>query len=218
MIPKLVRSFIAFSVATMLTQMILFGYFVTQGVINSDNSTKIIALLNGIDISADQFEELLRQSEDREQPDFDEILDARKTTGYDMDIRLRSQKEFRDDLTAMLANLREERDRFDTRLVKFRRELEEIRDGATNEGIQTVQRTLQSLDAQQAKEQLLIMYDDERIDDVVTIVQAMSTDKRKDILAEFVTPEEAEKLADILYRIGEGIPTTSLINQAIEDR
>jgi hypothetical protein len=218
MIPKLVRSFIAFSVATMLTQMILFGYFVTQGVINSDNSTKIIALLNGIDISADQFEELLRQSEDREQPDFDEILDARKTKGYDMDIRLRSQKEFRDDLTAMLANLREERDRFDTRLVKFRRELEEIRDGARNEGIQTVQRTLQSLDAQQAKEQLLIMYDDERIDDVVTIVQAMSTDKRKDILAEFVTPEEAEKLADILYRIGEGIPTTSLINQAIEDR
>lgn len=215
---KLVSAFTAFCIATILTQMILFGYFVTQGVINGDNVTKIIALLNGIDISADHLEHLLESSLDREQPDFDEILDARKTTGYDMDIRLRSQKEFRSDLAAMLADLREERDKFDLRLQNFRRELEEIREGARNEGLRNVQRTLQSLDAAQAKEQLLIMYDDERIDDVVTIVQAMSTEKRKDILAEFTAPEEAEKLADILYRIGEGMPTTSLINQAIEDR
>ena len=175
-------------------------------------------LLNGIDISGDHLEELLRNGQDREQPDFDEILDARKTGGYDMDIRLRSQQEFREDLRSMLAEVRDGRDRLDARVAKFRQELEEIRAGAHKEGLMAVQRTLQSLDAAQAKEQLLIMYEDERIDDVVTIVQAMSTDKRKDILAEFVTKDEADKLADILYRISEGMPTTSLINQAIEDR
>jgi hypothetical protein len=61
------------------------------------------------------------------------------------------------------------------------------------------------------------MYDDERIDDVVNIVQAMSTEKRKDILAEFVSKDETVKLADILRRIGEGTPTTTLINQARSD-
>ncbi len=81
-----------------------------------------------------------------------------------------------------------------------------------------MQRTLQSLDAVQAKEQLLIMYEDERIDDVVTIVQAMSTDKRKDILAEFVSKDESEILAEILRRIGEGMPITGLINEASNDR
>ena len=81
----------------------------------------------------------------------------------------------------------DERARLDERLTSFRTELEEIRQGAQKQGLQDVQRTLQTLDAAQAKEQLLIMYEDERIDDVVTIVQAMSTDKRKDILAEFVS-------------------------------
>jgi len=131
-----------------------------------------------------------------------------------MDIRLRSQKEYRDELNTMLAELRTERDRFDERLTSFRRELEEIREGVQKEGLQDVQRTLQALDPDQAKQQLLIMYDDERIDDVVTIVQAMSTDKRKDILAEFVSKDEADKLAEILRRISEGMPTSSLIDKA----
>ena len=111
--------------------------------------------------------------------------------------------------------------RFDERLerLRSRRELEEIREkGQQKKGLQDVQRTLQSLDAAQAKEQLLIMYDDERIDDVVTIVQAMSTDKRKDILAEFVSKDESTKLAEILRRIGEGMPITSLINEASNNR
>jgi hypothetical protein len=144
-------------------------------------------------------------------------LEARKNDSYDEDLKERSQKEFQDELTAMQTDLRDERARFDERLVAFRAELEEIRTGAQKEGLETVQRTLQTLDAAQAKEQLLIMYDDDRIDDVVTIVQAMSPDKRKDILAEFVLDGEPEKLADILQRISEGMPTTSLIDKVNED-
>jgi hypothetical protein len=81
-----------------------------------------------------------------------------------------------------------------------------------------VQRMIQSLDADQAKQHLLIMYEDERIDDVVTIVQAMPTEKRKDILAAFVTKDEADKLAEILRRIGAGMPTADVIDRADENR
>lgn len=218
MISKLSSVFAAFCVATVLTQIILFGYFLTRGVVNGETTTKVVALLNGIDISGNRLQQILRQSEDREQPDFDDILEARKMESYDMDLRLRSEKKFRDDLSVKLAELTDERERFDERLASFRRELEEIREGAQKQGLQDVQRTLQSLDADQAKEQLLIMYEDERIDDVVTIVQAMSTEKRKDILAEFVSKDESDKLSDILRRIGEGMPITSLINKASDDR
>jgi len=218
MIDKLMKAFAAFSVATVITQMILMGYFLVQGNLNAETSTKVIALLNGIDISGNRLRQVLRASEDREQPDFDEILEARKLKSYDMDMRLRSQKMFREDLASMLADLTQERERFDERLASFQRELEEIREGAQIEGLQDVQRTLQSLDAEQAKQQLLIMYEDERIDDVVTIVQAMPTEKRKDILAEFTTKDEADKLAEILRRIGDGMPTTSLIDEASQNR
>jgi hypothetical protein len=217
MMAKLSKAFAAFCVATVLTQAILLGYFLTRGSLNGESTTKIIALLNGIDISGNRLQQILRQSEDREQPDFDEILEARKMKSYDMDIRHRSQKELENHLSTMLAELRDERDRLDERLVAFRQELEETRKGAQKEGLLDVQRTLQALDADQAKQQLLIMYDEERIDDVVTIVQAMSTEKRKDILAEFVSREEADKLAEILRRISEGVPTSSLIDRASDD-
>ena len=201
MISKLTSAFAAFCVATVLTQVILTGYVASQGALTAETMTKMLALINGIDITGNKLQQILRDSEDREQPDFDEILEARRMWSYDMDMRLRSQTEFRDELSTMLAELREERDRFDERLASFRRELEEIRQGAQQAGLQDVQRTLQSLDPAQAKQQLLIMYDDERIDDVVTIVQAMSTDKRKDLLAEFVSNDEAEKVAEILRRM-----------------
>ena len=37
---------------------------------------------------------------------------------------------------------------------------------------------------------------------------------RRFLLAEFTTPDEAEKLHVILQRIGDGLPTTQLIDQA----
>ncbi len=215
MISKLLGAFAAFCVATVLTQLILFGYFLTRGSVNGDTATKVVGLLNGIDISGNRLRQILRASEDREQPDFDDILEARKMESYDMDVRLRSQKEYRDLLKTLEADIKQSGAKLDERLTEFRRELEEIQEVALKEGIQDVQRTIQSLDAVQAKEQLLIMYDDERIDDVVTIVKAMSSEKRSNILGEFVNEanKEPEKLAEILRRIGEGMPTTALIDE-----
>ncbi|MGB7327214.1 MAG: hypothetical protein WBD31_20225 [Rubripirellula sp.] len=216
MMSKLAKAFVGFSVATIITQMILFGYILSRGHMNGDTFTKVIALANGIDISGNRLQQILKQSEDREQPDFDEILEARKLQGYDSEVRIKSQLAFRDEVSTELAALKTERNRFDERLTSFRRELEEIQQGAQQKGIQDVQRTLQTLDPAQAKEQLLIMYDDGRIDNVVTIIQAMSSEKRKDILAEFVGNGDKDKLADILRRIGDGEPTTSLIDKTAE--
>lgn len=218
MIGKLLRGFTIFCVGTIVTQFILLGYFLARGSLSGDTPAKIVGLLNGIDISGNRLQMILRQSEDREQPDFDEILAARKLEGYDIDLRLRSQRALENELATMLAELRDDRDRLDGRLVAFKSELEQIREGVQQEGLKDVGRTLAALDAEQAKEQLLIMYDEKRIDDVVTIVQAMPSDKRKDILAEFVSPQEMETLAEILRLISDGQPTTGLIDEANSPR
>ena len=213
MISNLLRGLAAFCVATVLTQVILLSYFLIQGTLNRNSAIQLVALVNGIDVSGNRLQEFLRKSNDVEQPSFDEILDQRKMKSLDMDIRLRSQQEFRDELSIMLAELRDDQDRFSDRLLAFRTELKELNQEAQENGLQEVQRTLQSLDPEQAKEQLLIMYDDKRIDDVVTILQAMSTDARKDILAEFTTPADIDILADVLRRISEGMPVSSLIKE-----
>lgn len=213
MISKLLGAFGAFCVATVIAQMILFTYFLTRGSLNGDTATKVVALLNGIDITGNRLQQIMRASEDREQPDFDDILEARKMESFDMDVRLRSQKEYRDELATMLAEIKEEGAQLDERVANFRAEIDEIDKSAQKKGIQDVQRTLESLDPAQAKEQLLLMYDDQRVDEVVTIVKAMSSEKRSNILGEFVGEKDAEKLAEILRRIGEGMPTTSLIDE-----
>ena len=213
MISNLLRGLTAFCVATVLTQVILLSYFLIQGTLNRNSAIQLVALVNGIDVSGNRLQEFLRKSKDVEQPSFDEILDQRKMKSLDMDIRLRSQQEFRDELSIMLAELRDDQDRFSDRLLAFRTELKELNEEAQENGLQEVQRTLHSLDPEQAKEQLLIMYDDKRIDDVVTILQAMSTDARKDILAEFTTPADIDILADVLRRISEGMPVSSLIKE-----
>ncbi|MCC9645317.1 hypothetical protein LOC71_23810 [Rhodopirellula sp. JC740] len=210
----LMRLFAMMSTATCVTLLILMGYFASRGTLNASTLTKVIALMNGIDITGNQLRQIMQESEDREQPDFDEILDARRRDGLDSDIRMRSLKEAKNDIALQMAELKLQRERFDERRSSFDRSLDEIRKGAQDEGLQEVQRTLQALEAEQAKEQLLRMYDDDEIDDVVSIIQAMPIDKRKDILAEFATPEEMDKLYEILRRIGEGMPTTGLIDEA----
>ena len=216
MMSKILRGLAAFCVATVLTQVILLSYFLIRGTLNRNSAIQLIALVNGIDVSGMRLQEIYRQSEDYEQPSYTEILTQRKMMSLDMDVRLRSQQEFRDELSIMLADLRTDQDRFSDRLLAFRNELKELSEEAQDNGLQDVQRTLQSLDPEQAKEQLLIMYDDKRIDDVVTILQAMSTDARKDILAEFTTPDDVDILADVLRRISEGMPVSSLIKETDE--
>ena len=210
------RGLAAFCVATILTQVILLSYFLIRGTLNRNSAIQLIALVNGIDVSGMRLQEIYRQSENYEQPSYAEVLAQRQMNSLDMDIRLRSQQQFRDELSVMLADLRTDQDRFSDRLLAFRKELKELTDESQDNGLQDVQRTLQSLDPEQAKEQLLIMYDDKRIDDVVTILQAMSTDARRDILAEFTTPNDVDILADVLRRISEGMPVSSLIKETDE--
>ena len=79
--------------------------------------------------------------------------------------------------------------------------------GARDAALLEVQRTLEAIAPKQAKEQLLRMLAeaktpaDQPMEDVLRILKAMPLDKRKKILAEFKTPEEIEKLADVLREI-----------------
>lgn len=136
------RGIAAFCVATVLTQAILLSYFLIQGTMNRKTAVQLIALVNGIDVTGNRLQEFLRRSEEYEQPSFEEILDERKMKSLDMDVRLRSQQEFRDELSIMLADLRTDQDRFSNRLLAFRTELKELKQEAEESGIQEVQRTI----------------------------------------------------------------------------
>ena len=96
----------------------------------------------GLTLLETAFKSFCVEVEEYEQPSFEEILDERKMKSLDMDVRLRSQQEFRDELSIMLADLRTDQDRFSNRLLAFRTELKELKQEAEESGIQEVQRTI----------------------------------------------------------------------------
>ncbi len=204
------RALTVFCIATVLTQLILTGYFLTRGSLSSDTLTRVIALMNGIDISGNRLQQIIQAGEDREQPDFNEILEARKLDSLDMEMQLRSLAKFRDEISQKLAKLKADSENFDDRRAALNADLEEVKKGAQDEGLSEVQRTIQVLPPAQAKQQLKIIYDDDRVDDVVNIVKAMSTEKKAEVLAEF--EDEPDILAEILKQIAAGLPTTELID------
>jgi hypothetical protein len=69
----------------------------------------------------------------------------------------------------------------------------------------------------QAKDQILKMLDepstvaDDPMQDVVTVLKSMADDKRKKLLGEFKTPEEADRLAEILREVRLGLPDSDVI-------
>jgi rubrerythrin len=210
----MIRLFAAFCVGTLLTQFIMFGYFATRGTLNGDTVTKVVALVNGIDITGEKLRQVLQKSEQKESPNFEEVLRQRMLAGTEMELRLRSQQAYENELTRLLEELKAAEARFDLRREAFDRKLEDVQRNAQDAGIKELQRTLQSLPVEQAKVQLLKFYDAGQIDDVVNIIQGIPLDIRKDIMAEFIEPAEAEKLHDVLRRIGEGQPLSSFIDEA----
>lgn len=214
----MIRLFAAFCVGTILTQLIMLGYFATRGTLSGDTVTKVVALANGIDITGERLRQVLQKSEQKEQPDFEEVLRQRMLAGTEMELRLRSQQAYENELTRLLEELKAAEARFDLRRDAFDRKLEDVQRNAQDAGIKELQRTLQSLPVEQAKVQLLKFYDAGQIDDVVNIIQGIPLDIRKEIMAEFVEPAEAEKLHDLLRRIGEGQPLSSFIDEAKQGR
>lgn len=211
---KVLRLFAALCVATVLTQLVITTVYAVRGTLNPDSATQIVGLLNGIDMSAERIRVAMVDSETTQQPSYEEVLRERAIEGLDMDLRLSSQAKYREELEMMLANLREERDRFDLRREEFQEELKRIKEGAQKDGMRELQKTLQAMDPEQAKEQLVRMYEDDRIEDIVNIIQATALDKRTDILAEFVSEQEAALLEEILRRIGQGEPMATVIDRA----
>ena len=70
---------------------------------------------------------------------------------------------------------------------------------------------LESIKAKQAKELLLEMLDQQEINDVVTLLKGMPNVKAAKIIGEFKTPDELEKIGQVLRLIREGTPVSDLV-------
>jgi hypothetical protein len=207
-----------FCVATVLAQVAALGGLAAKGALDRGRLLRVVAALHGLDLVTMQAQLVApKPVANAEQSSIRDRLIARDLKSLDLDLRQSSLEKGRSDLLAMqsalateIASFGETRKAYDTRL-------KELAEEAKTESLKDVQRTIEAMQPEQAKIQLLKMIKDEKMDDVVTIIKTMSADKRKKLVATFKDGADEEQLYEILKSIRDGDPLVSTIRDAQGD-
>jgi hypothetical protein len=218
MIGKLFRAmgwlFSSACMATVLALLVLAGYCWSRGVIDADKLADIAAVFDG-SASALRPEEKIIDLHDRaNQPSLVDIARARAIKSRDFELReqmLHSQwGELKDERVKLTGEI----DRYNRVKTALDRQLDTLRAATISNSQETTRLILENMKPKQAKEQVVRMVDEGSMNEVVALLSAMTPGKRAKVITEFKTPDEVDKLAEILKVIREGEPELSLIDQA----
>ena len=220
MITRLLKNgaslFLYFCAATLLAQLIIVVYLWATWELNREKVIQMLAIAQGIDLFAAQEDAQTEEGEiPPEEPSYQDWIDRRATMFRDVELREQALQNALARLKTDQQQLAQNRKTFEQLQASFQSELLALQEDAEVEGRQTVARILESIKPKQAKDQLLEMLDNDEIDEVVILLRDMTDSKRAKIITEFKTPEENEKIAEVLRLIRQGEPQSSMVSQTL---
>ena len=199
-----------FCVATCIAEAIVIGYVWSAWQLDREKVVRILAVAHGIDLAEARHEDQRGQPPLPEQVSLDEIAKARAIHVRHLELREQALKSALDQLRFEQQKLADETKRYDKQKEDFEARLLALEQEAQSGGIVQLTSIMEKIKAKQAKEQILRMLADNEIDEVVAMLGSMQASKRAKIIGEFKTPEESEKLGEVLRRIREGAPKADL--------
>ncbi len=209
--------FVAFSIGTVLSLAVLIGMLWWKGTLSDERLLGMLAVLQGIEMPGGAAAAASDPAQD-EQPSLDQIMQRRLAASLDLDLRETAIDKALGELRNLESQIETENLRLDQWKLSFDKRLETLESATTEESLLQLQRTIEAMNPKQAKDQILKILaetstkaDDDPMRDVVTILKTMPIDKQRKIVGEFKSPEEAEKLAEILRQIRLGSPDADLI-------
>lgn len=209
-------AFVAVAVGTFVTLLVVLTMLWFKGALADERVYGMLAALQGVKAAKPAEKAIDPNSE---QPSFNQILEARTVASLDLDLRETAIDKSLGELRTLESQLRTESRRLDDWKTSFDKRLTDLQTAATEASLLELQRTLEAIAPKQAKEQLLKMLEepktgsDDPMEDIVRILKAMPLEKRKKILAEFKTPEDVEKLHEILKVVRLGGSDTQLLQE-----
>ncbi len=226
MIARLIRGIsllaICFVVGTLIALTMIFAYVWNSWDMNHDKVTQMMAIARGKEMVAIPRDELRRQEEiSPEQPSFEEIVEARAMINRNLEVRKQALNQDVAELRSEQGKQTNESASFKNTRDTFEKKLFELKEFQQSNGLGENIVMLQNMKPEQAKKQLLRIYDDGQddgqVEQVVMLVSGMEPMKLKKILGQFVTPDDNTKLADILRRIRLGTPIALLAEQTLAE-
>lgn len=143
-------------------------------------------------------------AEPAEEPSYDAILQRRALAYRDLELKSLALQNLQDQLRVAEARSDEKEKLLAKREQAFQEKVQALEDESVTAGRETVRRTLESIKPAQAKLLLLDMLNKGEERQVVTLLAEMNDSKRGKIIAEFRTPEETDRIAEVLRLLREG--------------
>ncbi|MDA1053685.1 MAG: hypothetical protein O3C40_24820 [Planctomycetota bacterium] len=207
-----------FSVATMLAQVTLIGMLYARGNLSRARAVDLIAISQNVDLETMWHQlEAASKPVEFEQVSFEEVLTARKHLSLDLDLREIAADKGLIDVRQLAILLEDERQQYDTLKYEFDQRIENVHQGAIDEGLREVQRQLESVDAKLAKDKILRILGNADIPPetsmnfIVTMFKNMPLERKKKIMGEFKTDEDRKQLNVIMGQIRLGVPDIEVI-------
>lgn len=207
--------FTYFCVASMIALIAAGAALWFKGALDRDRLYRVLAAAHGIDVITLHKQIVKEKKEaDDEQPSYKERFTELTLKSLDLDLREDAVSNAWSEMHELRISLEVDRNRFEELKQAYAAKLQEIADEEQATSLKELQRTLEAIKPEQAKEQILKMLEDDAMDDVVTILKNMAIDKRKKIIAEFEQGADADKLYDILKNIRLGEPNATQNREA----
>jgi hypothetical protein len=206
--------FTAFCIATVLAQAAGLGYLIGTGGLTRRRLAEVIAVLYGFErvaqspgaaVSAEPATHTAERRSDalilrNQQLDSRERFIEGQLAALDVERRK---------LMADKAQFLEARDAFSKQRADWETS-EQAR------GIDEAVLLISKLSPSQAKEQIVLSLGKGEMDWVVSLMRKLPPDRQAKIAAEFTTPDEAQRLAEIIRRVREAQPPLSAANKATD--
>ncbi len=204
-----------FALATLIAEAIIAIYAVRTWGIDPERVERILAAARG-ETPAPAAASAPPAPETPEMPSYQQVLEARALRDANLRLREEALAHALADLRASRQKLAEDLKRFQAQRADYEKQLAELQSGSLAAGREEVRRILQSIRPKQAKEVLVQMLDNKETQEVVALLTGMTDSKRAKILGEFKTPEEIQKIEEVLRIIRQGEPKTGIIQSAMD--
>ncbi len=198
-------------------QTLLFAYFAFAWKIDRSKINQMIAVAQGYDLYKMEEEKRKELIDKIQQAKYDEVLQIRADRLAKEDMDKTRGGLLQDSIMAQIRSDGDQQKVFNEIVRNWEKRLDDLDKEAKSAGFTELVANMSNLKPEEAKKQVMLMLEKKMEDRVVLIFNAMEEGPRKKLLNAMKTDEEAEKLADILRRIGDGEPKSKIIDEAKED-
>ncbi len=204
--------------ATVITLALCLGYLWYTDRLNDEKVFRIVALLHDVDLQ--QLAET-QPSEEGQIPavelSLEDVTRSQQVKERNFEVKQLALERGRHEYDLRLQQLKEQTARYDRLAQDWQKKLQQQDELVTQENVATVVRDLEQVKPTVAKDLLLRWIDEERMDDVILLMNKMSESKLAKLLKTFQTSEELDKLHEIHQRIINGGEEKAKLNKAIDE-